>query len=138
MLKMNFGEDFISWIAMLHKGASTRLILSGLSKQIQLLFSIRQGDPMAMLLYIVYIEPLLATLEAKIKGLRIENFVQKSKAFCDDVNLLTEHLDGFLVVKNVVNKFYMTSGAIVSRNRKCKVILALVLCMEKKTGHWLG
>ena len=48
--------------------------------------------------------------------------MQKSEAFCDDVNLLTEHLDGFLVVENVVNKFEMTSGAIVSRNRKCKVI----------------
>ena len=64
---------------------------------------------MAMLLYIVYIEPLLATLEAKIKGLRIENFVQKSEAFCDDVNLLTEHLDDSLVVENVLNKFEMTS-----------------------------
>ena len=37
---------------MQHEGASTRFILSGLTRAIELLFSIRQRDPLAMLLYI--------------------------------------------------------------------------------------
>ena len=62
MRKMNFGALFTSWISMLHEGARTRFIISGLTRAIQLLFSIRQGDPIAMLLYIIYIEPLLLAL----------------------------------------------------------------------------
>merc|ERR1711867_122064 len=98
MKKMNFGDKFTTWILMLHEGASTRLILTGLTRAIQLRFSIRQGDPLAMLLYIIYIEPLLWTLEKKISGLRVKNIVQKLEAYCDDVNITTEKLEDFEVV----------------------------------------
>merc|ERR1712240_421701 len=47
MKRMNFGDLFTAWIEMLHEGARTRFILSGLTRAIDLLFSIRQGDPLA-------------------------------------------------------------------------------------------
>ena len=122
MEKMNFGDKFINWIRMLHEGASTRLILTRLTRAIQLRFSIRQGDPLAMLLYIIYIEPLLWTLEKKIYGLRVNNIVQKLEAYCDDVNITTEKLEDFEVVSKVVKRFEKVSGAILSRNKKCKLI----------------
>ena len=122
MKKMNFGELFTSWIAMLHEGAKTRFILSGLTRVIELLFSIRQGDPLAMLLYIVYIEPLLQMLEKKMVGLKVANIEQKLEAYCDDINLMTDNLEDFDVVSGVVKKFEVVSGAILSRNKKCKVI----------------
>ena len=59
MKRMNFGDKFTDWILMLHEGTSTRLILTRLTRRIQLRFSIRQGDPLAMLLYILYVEPRL-------------------------------------------------------------------------------
>ena len=34
-------------------------------------FSIRQGDPLAMLLFIVYVEPLLTALERRLTGLQL-------------------------------------------------------------------
>ena len=81
MKKMNFGDNFTDWILMMHDGASTRLILTRLSRAIQLRFSIRQGDPLAMLLYILYLEPLLWTLEKKITGLRVDIIEQKLEAY---------------------------------------------------------
>merc|ERR1711872_983131 len=118
MKRMNFGDKFTDWILMLHDGASTRLILTRLTRAIQLRFSIRQGDPLAMLLYIIYIEPLLWTLEKKIYGLRVKNIVQKLEAYCDDVNITTEKLEDSKVVDIVVKNF---EKAILSRNKKCKV-----------------
>ena len=59
MKKMNFSDRFCSWVKMLHKGAKTKFILEFLTKAITVNFSIRKGDPLAMLLYIIYIEPLL-------------------------------------------------------------------------------
>ena len=121
MQKMNFHEDFISWISMLHYQASTRLILLELSDPILLLFSIRQGDPLAMLLYILYIEPLLLILEAKMTGLRLKHISQKIEAFCDDVNLLTSDLKDFQIIEDIISKFEVSSGALLSRNKKCTV-----------------
>merc|ERR1711872_651088 len=83
MKRMNFSDKFTDWIRMLHDGASTRMILTRLTRAIQLRFSIRQGDPLAMLLYILYVEPLLWTLEKKITGLRVEGIEQKLEAYCD-------------------------------------------------------
>ena len=107
---------------MLHEGAKTRFILSGLTRAIEVLFSIRQGDPLAMLLYIIYVEPLLLVLERKMSGLRVATFDQKLAAYCDDINLTTDKLEDFEVVSEVVKKFEVVSGAILSRNKKCKVV----------------
>ena len=86
---MNFGSDFIAWIAMLHKGARTRFILCFLTKAIDVQFSIRQGDPIAMLLYIIYVEPLLLLLERKLTGLHLPFVTEVLEAYCDDINIMT-------------------------------------------------
>ena len=108
---------------MLHEGARTRFIMSGLTRVVELLFSIRQGDPLAMILYIIYIEPLLRALERKMSGLKVANIIeQKVEAYCDDINITTDNLGDFEVVESVVQKFEKVSGAILSRDKKCKVI----------------
>ena len=93
-----------------------------LTKAITVNFSIRQGDPLAMLLYIIYIEPLLLYLERKIAGLRFAGLPKCLQAYCDDVNLLTNQSSDFLVLDSAVRKFEKVSGAILSRNNKCKVL----------------
>ena len=80
-------------------------------------------DPLAMLLYIIYIEPLLRALERKMSGMKIANIIeQKLEAYCDDINIITDNLGDFEVVESVVKKFEKVSGAILSRDKKCKVI----------------
>ena len=76
MRAMKFPEKFIGWILMLHDGATTRLLLNFLTDPIKVLFSIRQGDPLSMLLYIIYIEPLLLKINKLTKGLCVSNLVQ--------------------------------------------------------------
>ena len=53
MVAMNFPCKSIDWILMLHDGATTRFILNFLTDPIKVVFSIRQGDPLSMLLYII-------------------------------------------------------------------------------------
>ena len=119
---MNFGDLFTDWISMMHRGAKTRFILNGLTRAIEVLFSIRQGDPLAMLLYILYIEPLLIALEKKMVGLKVVSIEQKLEAYCDDVNLLTNNLEDFSIISGVISEFEAVSGAILSRDKKCKVV----------------
>ena len=123
MEKMNFSKKFCSWVRMLHVGAKTRFILQFLTQAIHVSFSIRQGDPLAMILYIIYIEPLLLYLERVAVGVRLAgNIPQSIEAYCDDVNILTNSLSDFLVIDNAVRKFEAVSGAILSRAQKSKVI----------------
>ena len=89
MRKMGFGVVFCNWIAMLHSGAQTWFILKNLTRVIDISFLIRQGDPIVMILYILYIEPLLMYIGRRVAGLRIKNLTQSVEAFCDDLNLVT-------------------------------------------------
>ena len=88
MQAMDFPVDFVKWILMLHEGATTRFILGFLTDPISVLFSIRQGDPLSMLLYIIYIEPLLMMIRRMTKGLAVSSSVQQQDDdYCDDINL---------------------------------------------------
>lgn len=66
---MNFSDTFIETIKDMHSGISTRFILSKLTNEILLTFSIRQGDAIAMFLYIIYMEPFLLSLSEICRGL---------------------------------------------------------------------
>ena len=123
--KMNFGSTFFSWIKMLHHEASTCFILSSLTNAVLVCFSIRQGDPLAMLLYIVYLEPLLSRLEQVLTGLQLRRPCPGMKpldAYCDDLNIMTNDLDDFQRLDIEVQIFENLSGAILSRNCKSKII----------------
>ena len=122
MKKMNFSKKFCNRIRMLHAGARTRFILENLTRSIRVSFSIRQGDPISMLLYIVYIEPLLIYIEQRIAGLSIPNIRPSLDSYCDDVNVVTDKNADLVVVNDAVKKFESLSGAILSRKKKCTII----------------
>ena len=121
MRKMNFSVQFCNWIRMMHDGAKTQFILTHLSVAIEVSFSIRQGDPLAMILYILYIEPLLLYLEQSLTGLQVAGIGQVLEAYCDDVNIMTDNLEDLSLVDTVVKEFEIISGAILSRGMKCKI-----------------
>ena len=99
----------------------------------RVLFSICQGDPLSMLLYIIYIEPLLLMIRRKTRGLSISFFVQKDDDYCDDLNFLSESEDDLIKIDDVFVKFENISGAILSRSWKSKV---MGLGPWKGREHW--
>ena len=114
---------------MLHVGAQTRFLLLKLTKAIDICFSIRQGDPLSMILYIIFVEPLLTFIERRVTGLALPSPItgsfslnQSVEAYCDDLNMLTQSESDLVIVDNAVRMFESVSGAILSRNKKCKII----------------
>ena len=122
MRKMNFSSLFCSWIRMMHEGAMTKFILSSLTEAIRVDFSIRQGDPLSMILYILFIEPFLLALERNLIGLNVAGISQKVEGYCDDVNILTSDDTDLVRVDEIVTEFEAISGAILSRTNKCKIM----------------
>ena len=119
---MRFPDKFVRWILMLHDGATTRFILSFLTDPIQVLFSIRQGDPLSMILYIIYIEPLLMMIKRSTRGLHVSLISQRDEDYCDDVNFLGEKVEDLIIINEIFSNFEKISGAILSRTQKSKIM----------------
>jgi len=126
---MGFGRIFRGWISTLHRGASASFLLHGLSPFLLILFSIRQGDPLACLLFVLYLEPFLAKLEAVLQGLRVANIKEVEFGYMDDVQILGDKDSDIVAADTICRNFEAASGAILNRNRKT-TILGL--------GSWAG
>jgi hypothetical protein len=85
-------------------------------------FSFRQGDPLALNLYILQQEPLLRMVRATLTGLLITNFRLMDSSYCDDVETLSSDVDDLVKFDKVMQKFEEMSGAILSRTNKSKVM----------------
>jgi hypothetical protein len=129
MEAMGFGTVFRGWMATLHRGASAAFLLRHISPFMAILFSIRQGDPLAALLFIIYLEPFLVRLEASLKGLQLAHIREAAFGYMDDVEVLGSHLSDIIMVDSITLDFEAASGALLNRNRKT-LILGL--------GSWAG
>ena len=107
---------------MLHERANTRFILNFLTDQIKVMFSIRQGYPLSMILYIIYIEPLLMMIKRMTFGINVSFVTQKDEDFCDDVNFLGEKEMDLVIIDEVFENFEKIFGAILFRSKKSKII----------------
>ena len=103
---------------MLHQGARTKFILDFLTKDIAVSFSVRQGDPLAMLLYVIYVEPFLVMIEKNLSGLMVGNIRQILEAFCDDINIFIEIEEDLVKLGKIVEDFENISGAILSKKQE--------------------
>jgi hypothetical protein len=62
---MGFRAVFQAWVAILYREAFAAFLLHNISPFIASLFTIWQGDPLAFLLFILYIEPFLVRLASR-------------------------------------------------------------------------
>ena len=58
-----------------------------------------------MILYIIYVEPLLINLEKSLSGLKLATLGQTLEAFCDDINIITDDLEDFTRLENKILEF---------------------------------
>ena len=119
---MNFGEKFIRIIEDSHRNITTRLILNCLSDEIRLTFSFRQGDPISMILYLIYVEPLLSKLGELLKGFNMIDFKEKDNDYCDDIEIMVEDESDLILADEIFSKFSTVSGVLLNRSHKSKIM----------------
>lgn len=75
-----------------------------LSNEVRMERGIKQGCPLAMYLYILYIEPLHLTLQKKLEGVRLGNVDIKTTGFVDDIATFISSQNDMKITKEIVNK----------------------------------
>ena len=126
---MGFGAIFRGWVTTLHSGATATFLLNRLSREVPITFSVWQGDPLAMLLFNIQLEPFLWLLHRLLPGVDVAGIVELVLAYVDDVDIIGDDDEDIILVDGVCRLFERMSGAILNRNRK-SAILGL--------GSWAG
>jgi exonuclease III len=122
MRAMGFGDIFISWIECFHNDISTRFILGELSRELQVLISVRQGDPLAMPLFLIGIEPLLRYISRVISGMSVGRVVQREEGYVDDISALSSNPRDLLILEEAFLRFERVSGTVLNRAHKSKIM----------------
>ena len=122
MEKMNFSPVFINWIDALHRDIDTRFILkSGMTQPVQCNVSVRQGDPFAMFLFLINVEPLLVKMKFSLDGIRIGRAMQGNEGYVDDISHASTQLNDLLIIDGHFARFEKLTGAVINKS-KCQIM----------------
>ena len=126
--KMNFPVKFIRTINSLNKDANVRVLVNGFrTGQVPINKGVRQGDPLSLYLFLLAVEPLVATInnDTRIEGLgkgRKRNV--KCPSYADDSILTLVDSPSVCLAFEITQRFSEATG--------------LKLNMEKTQGMMVG
>ena len=126
--KMNFPTKFIRTINSLNKDANVRVLVNGFQTgQVPINKGVRQGDPLSLYLFLLAMEPLVATInnDTRIEGLgkgRKRNV--KCPSYADDLTLTLVGSPSVCLAFEIIERFSEATG--------------LKLNMEKTQGMMVG
>ena len=126
--KMNFPTKFIRTINSLNKDANVRVLVNGFrTGKVPINKGVRQGDPLSLYLFLLAVEPLVATInnDTRIEGLgkgRKRNV--KCPSYADDLTLTLVGSPSVCLAFEIIERFSEATG--------------LKLNMEKTQGMMVG
>ena len=122
-----FGNEFIKWIKVLYSNASTQIKVNGyLTNNIPLRRGLRQGCPLSMMLYVIYIELLALQLRKNpnLIGFKIGGEKIISLHYADDAIIIIKQNQCFKEVIKDLDDFQAATGTKIN--------------YEKTRGLWVG
>ena len=70
----------------MYEDTEARVVLNGVpGKPLELERGVRQGCPLAMLIYVVFVNPLVKSLRDRLPGVRVRGRTYKVSAYVDDL-----------------------------------------------------
>ena len=116
--KLGFSLKFIDNINTLYKNIKSKFIINGiLTEEIQPKRGVRQGCPMSMYLYILYIEPFLKEIKSNIQPTCILKSQYTLTGFVDDVAVFIQSETDFYKLDEIVKKFEKATNSKVNRQK---------------------
>ena len=121
LLRLGFGEGFVSWIAVLYKDIESAVHINNiLGSFFPVRRSVRQGCPLSMGLFVVYQE---AFYRAMIKSriIRPLSMPDSTKTlllgYADDTNIIITNEESLIEIIRIVTCFEQATGAVLNKNK---------------------
>lgn len=129
MEKMNFNRNLINLLLYCYGNSYSRVLINGkLSPEIKIQKSVRQGDPLSMFLFVIYLQPLLDKLTQTFPHATLN-------AYADDLSMFIDNEQQLSAVMLIIADFEKVSGAILNKHKTVALMIGLVnLTVE---GVWL-
>lgn len=119
--------QFIALLKQLYRNASSQVLVNGfLTASFRITRSVRQGCPLSMLLFSLYLEPLISRLNDNLVGMLINNTFFKVSAYADDLTIMVRSDEEFDSVMYLVSTFSTVAG--INLNSKKSAFLRINNC----------
>lgn len=110
---MNVNKKFIDFMKAARDVSYSKILVNGrLSREIKVDRSVRQGDPISMHLFVLYLEPLLQKIIASCS-----DELDLVNAYADDVSLVINNLNDLEIIKQLFIDYGKVSGAQLNLNK---------------------
>lgn len=120
MLAIGINPRLVSLLARISSLSSSRLLVNGhLSAPFPIQQSVRQGDPISMHLFVLYLHPLLRKLE-EVCG---EDLIV---AYADDVSVVATSTEKIIALERLFFSFEQFSGAKLNREKTVSINVGLI------------
>ena len=109
-----FPPQFINTIRNLFYSRTTTVAVDDTQKTVECRQGVPQGDPIAPLLFVLALEPLMARVKNEVKGIQTPRGEISYVAFADDSTFMIKDKLNLDKLIDIINKYTETSGAIVN------------------------
>lgn len=104
--KFQIPESLIILIRKLYNKASSQVLVNGwLTNSFVIQRGVRQGCPLSMNMFVLYIEPLIRSIYDNILGIGVARDFIKVFAYADDLTLLIRSDEEFDIVMNIITEY---------------------------------
>jgi exonuclease III len=140
LLKFGFSEAFVNMLRRLHDGTTARFLVNGeLSEEIDVKTGIRQGCPLAPLLFILAAEVVALAIQqdSQVRGIEIPGGGgerHEFSAFVDDSTVFLDQAQQVPRVMQIVANFGKISGLQVQPTKSHLIFLNTAVNVEEYEG----
>jgi hypothetical protein len=123
--KLNINIQFIALMTHMLDNMFSRILINGhLSEEFKIQSSVRQGDPLSMLFFVIYLDVLLQ----KISNVTLSsaNTTNTVIAYADDITVLVNSREKAEEVRSIFQQFEAVSGARVNYNKTMAIKIGTI------------
>ena len=116
--KYKLNSNFIKMIKIIYKKPTLQININGeIGRKIPIQRGVRQGCPLSMYLYILFIEPLILKLKKEIEGFKIKKQTINVLAFVDDITIITNREEDLKKTDKIIQNFENATNSKINRHK---------------------
>uniref|UniRef100_U5ER22 Reverse transcriptase domain-containing protein n=1 Tax=Corethrella appendiculata TaxID=1370023 RepID=U5ER22_9DIPT len=130
MQRMNINQSFVNFVNNTMSNSSSKLLVNGnLSESFAIERSVRQGDPLSMHLFVIYLQPLLDKLARICDGEH-----DLLSGYADDISVIIDSIIKLNQIRTAFEEFCAGSGALVNYNKTYCITIGAT---QQATPDWI-